>query len=106
MATVFAAGVCFCWPTMYGITSERFPAGGAFLLSLVAGMGMLSDAFVVPIMGKMYDAWGAGPALRWAAVAPLIVAQIFVVILLRDRSLGGYRVVQLSTPGSSGDLKD
>src|SRR5262249_9698116 len=29
-ATVFYVGVCFMWPTMLGITSERFPQGGAF----------------------------------------------------------------------------
>lgn len=70
-ATIFAVGVCFCWPTMYGITSGRFPAGGAFLLALVGGMGMLSDAFVVPLIGKMYDIWGPGPALRRVAIVPL-----------------------------------
>ena len=29
-ATLYALGVCYLWPTMYGITSERHPAGGAF----------------------------------------------------------------------------
>ncbi|MGA7631758.1 MAG: MFS transporter, partial [Terriglobales bacterium] len=54
-ATVYALGVCYFWPTMYGITAERFPAGGAFLLSLMGGMGMLSDALVIPLIGRMYD---------------------------------------------------
>lgn len=105
-ATIFAAGVCFCWPTMYGITSERFPAGGAFLLALVGGMGMLSDAFVVPAMGKIYDTWGPGPALRWAAFAPLLAALIFLLILLRDRAMGGYRVIDLSTATGSVNSED
>lgn len=99
-ATVFAAGVCYCWPTMYGITSERFPAGGAFLLALIGSAGMLSDAFVVPMMGRMYDAWGPAPALRSMAVFPLAVAVVFGLIALRDRSRGGYRITKLSAATS------
>jgi MFS family permease len=94
-ATVFAAGVCYCWPTMYGITSERFPAGGAFLLSIMGSVGMLSDAFVVPLMGRMYDMWGPYRALRSMAVLPVIVAIVFALIALRDRAHGGYRATQL-----------
>jgi MFS family permease len=30
-ATIFAIGICYFWPTMLGVTSERFPAGGALL---------------------------------------------------------------------------
>ena len=41
---------------MYGIVSERFPAGGAFALSLIGCAGMLSDAIVVPAVGHIYDA--------------------------------------------------
>jgi MFS family permease len=96
-ASVFAAGVCYCWPTMYGITSERFPAGGAFLLSLMGSVGMLSDALVVPLMGRMYDVWGPGPALRAMAVVPVIVAVVFGFIALRDRVHGGYRATYLAT---------
>ncbi len=94
-ATVFAAGVCYCWPTMYGITSERFPAGGAFLLSVIGSVGMLSDAFVVPLMGHMYDVWGPSRALCSMAVLPAIVAVVFAGIWLRDRAQGGYRATQL-----------
>src|ERR1022692_3428276 len=105
-ATSFAAGVCYCWPTMYGITSERFPAGGAFLLALIGSVGMLSDAFVVPLMGRMYDVWGPNRALRSMAVLPVIVAAVFALIALRDRANGGYRTVQLSASGSRGILEN
>jgi MFS family permease len=105
-ATVFAAGVCYCWPTMYGITSERFPAGGAFLLSVIGSMGMLSDAFVVPLMGRMYDVWGPDRALRSMAVIPLIVAVVFALIVLRDRSRGGYRATLLETHATTTIFKD
>lgn len=105
-ATTFAAGVCYCWPTMYGITSERFPAGGAFLLSLIGSVGMLSDAFVVPLMGRMYDVWGPNRALRSMAALPLIVAVVFTLIALRDRSQGGYRPTLLGAPAAQDILEN
>ena len=104
-ATVFAAGVCYCWPTMYGITSERFPAGGAFLLALIGSAGMLSDAFVVPMMGRMYDLWGPSPALRSMAVVPLVVAVIFGLIVLWDRRHGGYRAIDLEVAESQAPVE-
>lgn len=94
-ATIYALGVCYFWPTMYGITAERFPAGGAFLLSLMGGMGMLSDAIVIPAMGLMYDKVGALPTLRYAAILPCIVLLILIMIWLYYRQRGGYRIVKL-----------
>ena len=41
-ATVFAIGIMYFWPTMLGVTSERFPDGGALLLAIVGGTGTLS----------------------------------------------------------------
>lgn len=55
-ATIFAAGVCFLWPTLLGYTSERFPATGALGLAIMGGAGMLSVSFVLPIMGRYFDA--------------------------------------------------
>jgi fucose permease len=95
-ATVFAVGVCYCWPTMYGITSERFPAGGAFLLALIGSAGMLSDAFVVPLMGRMYDRWGPALALRSMAIFPAVAALVFALMWLHDRRDGGYRKTPLA----------
>jgi MFS family permease len=56
-ATLWGIGVCYMWPTMLGITSERFPKGGAVLLGLTGTAGMLSNFFVVPIMGRIYDSY-------------------------------------------------
>ena len=36
-ATVFGIGKTLFWPCMLGITSERFPDGGAFALGLMGG---------------------------------------------------------------------
>jgi MFS family permease len=54
-ATFWGIGVCYMWPTMLGVTSERFPKGGAVLLGLTGSAGMISNFFVVPLMGKIYD---------------------------------------------------
>ncbi len=55
-ATVFAVGVCYFWPTMLGVTSERVPKSGALGLALMGGMGMLIVGVVTaPQMGKIAD---------------------------------------------------
>ena len=105
-ATVYALGVCYCWPTMYGITAERFPAGGAFLLAVIGSAGMLSDAFVVPLMGRMYDLWGPGRTLTTIAILPALVSVIFAAIWLHDRAHGGYRVIHLQDRTDGGVTPD
>jgi len=56
-ATLWGIGVCYMWPTMLGITSERFPKGGALLMGLTGSAGMLSQYFVLPLMGGIYDSY-------------------------------------------------
>ncbi len=50
-ATIFGIGKTYLWPTMLGVTSELFPRGGALLLGLMGGAGMLSVAVALPVMG-------------------------------------------------------
>jgi len=55
-ATVFALGVCYFWPTMLGVVSERVPKGGALALAMMGGIGMLIVGVVAaPMMGKIAD---------------------------------------------------
>ncbi len=54
-ATIFGIGVAYFWPTMLGVTAERFPRGGAWLLGLMGCVGNLSIAAVLPVMGYIYD---------------------------------------------------
>ena len=54
-AVIFAIGVCFFWPTMLGVVSERFPKSGALGMSIMGGVGMLSTAIWLPIVGHFYD---------------------------------------------------
>lgn len=108
-ATIWGLGVCFMWPTMVGIISERFPNAGALAMGLLGFAGGLSTYFVLPRMGAIYDnaraefAGGADKletlsvtaleeATRFAsvesfqavAIVPLIIAPVFGAIWLWD----------------------
>ena len=93
---IFAVGVCYFWPTMLGVTSERFPAGGALLLGLMGAAGMASSGLAQPLMGYLYDNFGPAGALRYMAWLPVFLVILFGAIFLRDRARGGYKVVKLS----------
>jgi MFS family permease len=54
-ATIFGFGIAYFWPTMLGVTAERFPKGGAFLLGIMGSVGNLSIALILPFMGYTYD---------------------------------------------------
>lgn len=94
-ATIFGVGVSFYWPTMLSVTSERFPRGGAFLLAIMGGAGNLAVAFILPIMGTWYDAYGAAAAFRYVAVLPIILTVVFSALLIYYRARGGYRAIRL-----------
>lgn len=95
-ATIFAIGVCFFWPTMLGVTSERFPKGGAFLLALMGAIGNLAVFRILPIMGGIKDQYGPFMAFRYVAILPVVLVVIFGAIYLRDKATGGYKAVKLS----------
>ena len=54
-ATIYGLGIVYFWPTMLGVTAERFPKGGAFLLGLMGCVGNLAVAAILPVMGGIYD---------------------------------------------------
>jgi MFS family permease len=95
-ATLFGIGKTFLWPTMLGVTAEQFPRGGALLLSLMGGAGMLSVGLVLPIMGERMDQYGPGAALQMVALLGGILAIIFSGVWLYFRTRGGYRAVPIS----------
>jgi MFS family permease len=101
-AFVFAVGICFFWPTMLGFVSEYLPDTGALGLSLMGGGGMLSVAFILPIMGRWFDnfkqaAISSGHTVSEAnniassstflqvAIMPAIVLVAFVLIYFSRR---------------------
>lgn len=56
LATVFAVGVAFFWPTMLGFVNERMPKTGALGMGLMGGTGMVAAGLIaIPIMGDIAD---------------------------------------------------
>jgi MFS family permease len=98
---VFSVGICYFWPTMLGVTSERFPAGGAFLLGLIGAAGNVSTGAAQPLMGYFYDTFGPAGALRYVAILPAALVFIFGAIFIRDLAKGGYKVVKLAEEAAS-----
>jgi len=100
-ATLFGIGKTYYWPVMLGVTSELFPKGGALLMALMGGAGMLCIAVVLPIMGAKFDSAGAGAALRQVALLPVILTGVFGALFLYHRARGGYRAVKLESSPSA-----
>lgn len=125
-ATVWGIGVCYLWPTMLAIVSERFPRGGALAMGLMGFAGGMSIQFVLPQMGAIFDsarAQAAGGAdklaslspqamqevVRYAsvesfqsvAIIPLLLLPVFALVWWTDHRKGGYRRESLSAPGAS-----
>lgn len=94
-AGLLAIGTAFWWPTMLGITSERFPAGGALLLAIIGASGSFSTAIAGPVMGWINDLYGARAVLPLWAALPATLFVIFTMIYLADKANGGYRVEEL-----------
>ncbi|WP_428718891.1 MFS transporter [Undibacterium curvum] len=85
-ATMFGVGKTFFWPTMLGITSELFPKGGAFLINLMGGGGMLSVMLVLPLIGSVIDSEDVSAALRKLAVLPIVLTISFLALYFFQQS--------------------
>jgi MFS family permease len=91
-AALLAVGTAFWWPTMLGLTSERFPRGGALALAMVGAAGAFSTAVAGPVMGWINNTYGATNVLPIWAVLPVVIALIFGILHWVDRARGGYRI--------------
>ncbi len=114
-AFVFAAGVCFFWPTMLGFVSEYIPKTGALGLSLMGGAGMFSTSLLVPVMGHWYDnfksvaiasglsdadanATAGSQTFMKVAVMPVILIVVFILIYVARRKHYQKSAVHQSAP--------
>ncbi len=113
-ATVWGIGVCYMWPTMLGIISERFPRGGALALGLMGFAGGMAIQFVLPVMGSIFDNAKAAAAggvaqletlsperlieveryasvesFQAVAIVPLLLLPVFGAIWIYDWKRGG-----------------
>jgi MFS family permease len=91
-AALLAVGTAFWWPTMLGLTSERFPRGGALALAVIGAAGAFSTAVAGPVMGWINNTYGAANVLPVWAVLPVAIALIFGIVHWVDRARGGYRI--------------
>jgi MFS family permease len=98
-AALLAVGTAFWWPTMLGITSERFPRGGPLLLAIIGASGAVATALAGPVMGWINDTYGARAVLPLWAVLPVSLAVVFLLVYLVDRARGGYRVESIDYAG-------
>jgi MFS family permease len=92
---LLAIGTAFWWPTMLGITSERFPRTGALGLAIIGGSGSFATAISGPVMGWINDTYGPAAVLPIWAILPAVLFVIFGLFYLRDRSRGGYKVEKI-----------
>jgi len=58
-ATLWGIGVCYMWPTMLGIASERFPKSGALGMGLIGGVGSIIINYGLKEIGAIYDRYTA-----------------------------------------------
>ena len=57
--TLFAVGICYFWPTMLGVMSERVPRGGEFALAMLGAAGNIAVGLLtIPQMGHIGDYYG------------------------------------------------
>jgi fucose permease len=72
VATLFAWGVAFFFPTMVGLVSERMPKTGSLGIVLMGGIGLgMAGGAGVPMMGKVADRYLAD-ALKPAETVALL----------------------------------
>lgn len=119
-ATIWGVGVCYMWPTMLAVASERFPRSGALGMGLIGTAGSLSTYFVLPQMGQIFDrakveaaggeaafaalsgdaltsvlAQASTESFRVVSVMPAILLVVFGLVWLNDRRKGGFKPERL-----------
>jgi MFS family permease len=89
-ATVFYVGVCYFWPTMLAVVSERFPRTGALGMGLMGAAGINGSAYFIGWMGGVYEREGAERAFGTVTLLPLGCFAVFALIWLWMRARGGH----------------
>jgi MFS family permease len=116
-AFVFAAGVCFFWPTMLGFVSEYLPKTGALGISLMGGAGMFSTSLFIPVVGGWFDKFKAtavaggatavdadhiagSQTLMKVVILPVILIVVFSLIyIVRRRTYAAHKQLHTEAAG-------
>jgi fucose permease len=85
-AAVFAVGITFFWPTTLAFIAENLPQSGAFGLSIIGGLGMVSVSVVLPIMGRILDTAVGTDAIRLMSILPAILIIFYGGLFFTRRS--------------------
>ena len=93
-ATIFAFGKAFFWPTMLGMSNERYPRTGALGLAMMGAAGMIAAGIAGPGMGRIYDQ---------GTVAHLSPAAAQVVVV--DGKVDAAKVRELREKADKGDAE-
>jgi len=65
------------------------------LLSVMGAIGNIAVDRVLPLMGRIYDRYGAAQSFRYITVAPLVLVFVFGLMFLYYKAHGGYRAVRI-----------
>ena len=84
-AGIFAIGITFFWPTTLAYISENIPESGAFGLSLIGGLGMLSVSLVLPLMGQFLDNSTGTEVIQKMSILPLILIILYGGLHLKKK---------------------
>lgn len=76
-AAVFGIGITFFWPTTLSFISENLPQSGAFGLSMMGGLGMLSVSVVLPVMGRIMDQAEGTEVITTMSILPAILIVLY-----------------------------
>ena len=79
-AAVFAIGITFFWPTTLAFISENMPESGAFGLSLMGGLGNLSVAIVLPLMGRYLDNSVGVEVIQRMSILPAVLFLCYLIL--------------------------
>lgn len=111
-AILFAAGVCYFWPTTIGFVAEYLPKTGALGMSLVGGAGMFATGMWQPVIGSWLDK-GREAALASGATAdaaeivagkatlsymlyfPLALVVLYGILFVIRKQIEKYRIPQV-----------
>ncbi len=79
-AAVFAIGITFFWPTTLAFISENIPESCAFGLSLMGGLGNLSVAIVLPLMGRYMDNSVGVEVIQRMSILPAVLFLCYLIL--------------------------
>jgi hypothetical protein len=91
LATVYAMGYCYFWPTMLGVTSMWVQKGGSLAISIINGWGMAVVGLIAaPLMGLVSDRNGGGDAgmlvsFQYVAASAVVLLVIYGVLAATNK---------------------